>query len=46
MTTDVTVKHYVVLYLYDSSSSVNHSIKLRKWSCCDYDFIISIKEPI
>lgn len=46
MTTDVAAKHYVVLQPYDSGSSVHHSIELHKWSCCDYVFIISIKEPI
>lgn len=42
MTTDVAAKHDAVLQPYDSSSSLNNSIKLHKWSCCDYFCIISI----
>lgn len=42
LTTDVAAKHDAVLQPYDSSSSLNHSIKLHKWSCCAYFCIVSI----
>lgn len=42
LTTDVAAKHDAVLQPYDSRSSLNHSIKLHKWSCCAYFCIVSI----